>query len=165
MKKVKVSDKHEFLIDKKMDSYLVNDKKEKFDIEKIEMSSFHIIHDNKPYQVDLSAYDLSEGKMVIIVNGKKYNVIVADENETLYRKIGSIKKDIPGETFLKAPMPGLIVEVKVVEGQVVEKDDTLIVLKAMKMENVLKSPISGTINKIMVVENQKIEKDTALIQF
>jgi len=165
MKKVKVSDKHEFLTDKKMDYYLVNNKKEKFDIEKIEMSSLHIIHDNKPYQVDLSAYDLSEGKMVIIVNGKKYNVIVADENETLYRKIGSIKKDIPGETFLKAPMPGMIVEVKVVEGQVVEKDDTLIVLKAMKMENVLKSPISGTINKIMVVENQKIEKDTALIQF
>jgi biotin carboxyl carrier protein len=79
--------------------------------------------------------------------------------------MGIQKKKYREIKVLKAPMPGLIIEINVSEGQAVKKDEPLLILKAMKMENILRSPIDGVISKILVQQNQKIEKETAILQF
>jgi len=62
-------------------------------------------------------------------------------------------------------MPGLIVEISAKEGEGVKKDQQLLVLEAMKMENVLTSPVDGVIKEILVKPQQTVEKNTVLIIF
>ncbi|MNR65826.1 2-oxoglutarate carboxylase large subunit [compost metagenome] len=66
---------------------------------------------------------------------------------------------------IKAPMPGLVLNVMVQEGQEVGKGDNLLVLEAMKMENIIKSPDSGIVKKILITKGDKVEKNEVLIQF
>ena len=53
---------------------------------------------------------------------------------------------VSGGTKMDSPMPGLIVNFKVADGAKVEKDQPVIVLEAMKMENDLTAPVAGTIH-------------------
>ena len=53
---------------------------------------------------------------------------------------------VSGGTKMESPMPGLIVNFKVADGARVEKDQPVIVLEAMKMENDLTAPVAGTIH-------------------
>ena len=62
-------------------------------------------------------------------------------------------------------MPGLILEICVKEGDEVKKDQSLIILEAMKMENVLASPIDGKIKEIKISPKQTVEKNSLLITF
>jgi biotin carboxyl carrier protein len=66
---------------------------------------------------------------------------------------------------LKAPMPGLIYELKVKAGDSVEKGDVLLILVAMKMENAIKAVGEGVVKQINVNLNDSVEKGQVLITF
>ena len=66
---------------------------------------------------------------------------------------------------LKAPMPGLVLEIAVKVGQEVAKGDTLLILEAMKMENVIKSPTDGVIKSIAVNKADTVEKNQLILNF
>ena len=66
---------------------------------------------------------------------------------------------------VKAPMPGMVLNILVKEGDEVKKGDALIILEAMKMENILKSPSDGHIKKIAINKGVAVEKNQILIQF
>jgi biotin carboxyl carrier protein len=66
---------------------------------------------------------------------------------------------------LKAPMPGLVLDVRVKVGDVIKKGEPLVVLEAMKMENVLKSIADVTIKKIAIEKGNAVEKNQVLIFF
>jgi biotin carboxyl carrier protein len=66
---------------------------------------------------------------------------------------------------IKAPMPGLVLDVRVSEGDTVKKGDAILVLEAMKMENIIKSPTDGIIKKINVKKGVAVEKNQVLINF
>ena len=65
---------------------------------------------------------------------------------------------------IKAPMPGLILEVNVKEGDEVKEGDYLLVLEAMKMENALTAPRDAVIKSISVEKGQTVEKNQLLIE-
>uniref|UniRef100_A0A671PYS8 Pyruvate carboxylase, mitochondrial n=1 Tax=Sinocyclocheilus anshuiensis TaxID=1608454 RepID=A0A671PYS8_9TELE len=71
-------------------------------------------------------------------------------------------KDVRGQ--IGAPMPGKVVEVKVKQGQKVEKGQPLCVLSAMKMEMVVNSPLSGTVAKIYVTADSTLEGDDLILE-
>ena len=66
---------------------------------------------------------------------------------------------------LKAPMPGLVLDIEVREGEQVKKGDALLILEAMKMENVIKSPSDGVIKKIAVNKGEAVEKNQLILNF
>jgi biotin carboxyl carrier protein len=66
---------------------------------------------------------------------------------------------------IKAPMPGLILDLKVAPGDVVKKGDVVLILEAMKMENSIKSPGDGVVKAVNVSLKQSVEKNQVLIQF
>ena len=66
---------------------------------------------------------------------------------------------------LKAPMPGLIVDIKVKVGDTVKKGDIILILEAMKMENVLKATGEGIIKAIKIAPKQNVEKNQVMIEF
>lgn len=66
---------------------------------------------------------------------------------------------------IKAPMPGLILEISVCVGQVVKENDPLLILEAMKMENSFLSPRDGIIKSIAVSIGNAVDKGQLLIEF
>ena len=66
-------------------------------------------------------------------------------------------------TDLKAPMPGLVLQVLVKEGDEIRKGDNMLVLEAMKMENILKAPADCTIRTVKVNPGDKVEKNQVMI--
>jgi len=62
-----------------------------------------------------------------------------------------------------APMPGLVLRLEVKEGQKVEKNQLVMVMEAMKMENEIYAPCAGTIGKIAVSAGQQLVADDLLM--
>lgn len=60
-------------------------------------------------------------------------------------------------------MPGTVIDIRVKEGDKVEKGQPLVVLSAMKMEMVVQAPKSGIINKLEIANGMKIEGDDLLM--
>ncbi|KAK3546680.1 hypothetical protein QTP70_031391 [Hemibagrus guttatus] len=71
-------------------------------------------------------------------------------------------KDVKGQ--VGAPMPGKVVEVKVKQGQKVEKGQPLCVLSAMKMETVVNSPVTGTVAKVYIKTDSTLEGDDLILE-
>ena len=97
------------------------------------------------------------------IGGEIYDVVVEDERTHRLAGVKSALGGTAGEVVLKAPMPGVIVEISVAEGDVVEKGQTLVVLESMKMHNEFKAPKDGTVHAIRVAQSDKIEKGTVMV--
>jgi acetyl/propionyl-CoA carboxylase alpha subunit len=160
-----VNGKYDFIIENTKDQLRINGEPYDFDFQKIDDSTFHFIYKNRPFKVRILNYDIDLNRLDIRVNQHRYSVLLQDEGDMLLQKIGISRVLNNHADILRAPMPGLILDIRVVEGQQVMMGEPLIVLKAMKMENILKSPHDGVIKRIEVEKNQKIEKDSVLIQF
>jgi propionyl-CoA carboxylase alpha chain len=64
---------------------------------------------------------------------------------------------------LSAPMPGVIIDVRVAVGQRVEVGETLVVMEAMKMEHVISAPSAGTVSEIFVTTTQQVDNGAVLL--
>jgi biotin carboxyl carrier protein len=135
------------------------------DVQKIDDNNYHIIKNNRSYSVEIVTADYKEKKFVVKVNNSQYEFEVKDKFDLLLKELGmeSLKNVKINE--LKAPMPGLVVNVLVQPGDVVAKGDGLVVLEAMKMENILKSPDDVVIKSIEIEKSQTVEKNQLLIKF
>lgn len=116
----------------------------------------------KTYKIDNVS---KEGSTIeFSMNGVWHSVDVKDEQELLLDRLGFKTGAAAAEGVLKAPMPGKILEIMVAEGDEVEKDQPLVILEAMKMENELKAPVSGTIASISAEVGQSLEKNSPILE-
>lgn len=136
-----------------------------WDLIEVRDQTFHIIKDNKGYNATLISFNAEEKTMILNVNGTEYEVAVKDKNDLLLQQLGISNKSSSAVQSIKAPMPGLIINVSVSVGEEVKKGDTLLILEAMKMENVIKSPRDGKIKKVNVQLKQPVEKNQVMLEF
>ncbi|XP_025832607.1 pyruvate carboxylase, mitochondrial isoform X2 [Agrilus planipennis] len=73
------------------------------------------------------------------------------------------KADKTNPKEVGAPMPGTVIDVRVKEGDTVEKGTPLVILSAMKMETVVQSPAAGKIKSLEVGLNMKLEAEDLLV--
>ena len=66
---------------------------------------------------------------------------------------------------IKAPMPGLIIDLRVKEGDTVKPGDALLILEAMKMENMIKASAESVVKSVKVKKGDSVEKNQVLIEF
>lgn len=125
----------------------------------------HVLKDGKPYLVEVVSADLSSKKYTVKVNNSVYEVAIANELDQLITAMGIEKGRTKIVNAIKAPMPGLILEINVSVGQVVKENDLLLILEAMKMENSFLSPRDGVIKSIAVEKGNAVEKGQLLIEF
>jgi biotin carboxyl carrier protein len=71
---------------------------------------------------------------------------------------------VDGKWRLIAPLTGVVVEVRVADGDAVERGAVLMVVEAMKMLNELKSRVEGTVSGVLAEEGQRVEIGTALVE-
>jgi len=69
-----------------------------------------------------------------------------------------------GEGTVSAPMPGLVVSIKVREGDTVQAGQALLVMEAMKMENAIAAAYNGTVTRIYVREGDSISEGDLLVE-
>lgn len=126
---------------------------------------FHILQNNTSAKATFTKSDFNKKSYTVNVNNNSYTVQINDaldqQIETLGFEIGASKQ----VNSIKAPMPGLILEVSVKEGQNVKEDDALLILEAMKMENIINSPRDGVIKSIAVNQGETVDKNSLLIEF
>ena len=68
-----------------------------------------------------------------------------------------------GRFALEAPMPGLVVAVRVQPGDSVQPGTPLIVMEAMKMQNELASEVAGLVREVHATVGQAVESGTELV--
>ena len=128
-------------------------------------NSLHVLSENTPYEAEIVAADFNHKKYTVAVSGNNYEVEISNEFDVLIKDMGfeiGATKEI---NMIMAPMPGLILEISVTEGQEVKQNDHLLILEAMKMENSFLSPRDGIIKSIAVVKGDAVDKGQLLIEF
>ncbi len=135
------------------------------DTQRISKHKIHVLLNNHSYSAELLGYDQSERTITLKVNGKVTRIKLQDKYDQLLHDLGMDSALSKKAGDLKAPMPGLVVEVAVSEGGEVKKGDKLLVLEAMKMENILKATSDGVVKKINVKKSNAVEKNQVLIEF
>jgi biotin carboxyl carrier protein len=71
----------------------------------------------------------------------------------------------PKVSDLKAPMPGLVLQILVEPGQEIKKGDKILILEAMKMENAIKAPADAIVAQIHINPGTAVDKNQLLITF
>lgn len=69
-----------------------------------------------------------------------------------------------GTGTVAAPLPGLVLDVKVAEGATVQAGDVLVVMEAMKMENVVPAPHTGTVRRVFAAAGDTVGEGDALVE-
>ncbi|MBC3847917.1 acetyl-CoA carboxylase biotin carboxyl carrier protein subunit [Winogradskyella echinorum] len=157
MYKIKVNTSHQFEVTTK--------DTEALDAIESTTNNFHVLQNNKSVKATILSSDFNTKSYTIKVNNNTYNVNINDaldqQIEALGFEIGASKK----VNNIKAPMPGLILEINIKVGDEVKEGDNLLILEAMKMENVLTSPREGVIKSVKVNQGETVDKNSLLIEF
>jgi biotin carboxyl carrier protein len=127
-------------------------------------NQFQQIEKDQNFDIEIIKEDFKSKKYQIKVNGNKYTVAISDELDLLIKELGLTLNDQKKEKDIKAPMPGLILDILVKEGQEVKEGDPLLVLEAMKMENMLLAPADAVVKTIHVNKTDPVEKKQLLIE-
>jgi acetyl/propionyl-CoA carboxylase alpha subunit len=103
------------------------------------------------------------GEWEVLLRGKQYTVTVEDEREKRLREASGEAGIRLGAVSVLAPMPGLVIDIPVAEGEDIDEGDVLIVLESMKMQNELRAPRSGKISSIQTKINANVERKQTLL--
>jgi biotin carboxyl carrier protein len=165
MYQIKVNDKFNFDVAIANQEVTVNNELITLDSLTLNAESTHVLYNNKSYSITVETFNKIEKTATIKVNGNPYTLVIKDRFDELLKQLGMDNLTANKIQEIKAPMPGLVLNVLVKEGLTVKKGDNILVLEAMKMENILKSPTDGTIKTIKIKQGDKVEKNEILIQF
>ena len=135
--------------------------------ELLPISPYHVLqgkaivmrYDGRLHLVHLSGMD-STGTVLATINGRPIKLSVMDE---LKAQAMESMADGGGSGTISADIPGLVVEIKVTEGQAVKKGDPVIVVEAMKMQNELCAAVNGLVKSIPVKEGQAVNPGDNLV--
>jgi biotin carboxyl carrier protein len=110
---------------------------------------------DKPGEEDGHKYEVQ-------IAGQRFEIYVEDEREKTLA--GAAKSShTAGEAMVRAPMPGLVLNIPLEVGAAVMRGQAVIVLEAMKMENDLASPIEGIIKAVRVSKGQTVNQGDVLV--
>lgn len=137
----------------------------KLDALKVSESEYHIIENNSSFKAEIESADFNNKTYTVKINNNQYNVQLFNQLDNLIEDMGFSLGASKHVNSIKAPMPGLILEINVEGGQEVKENDALLILEAMKMENVITSPRDGFIKSISAQKGDAVEKNQLLIEF
>lgn len=142
------------------------------------MREYTLKVNNKEYKASLK--EITTEHAVVVVDGDEYHVEMEDfggspppkpvsrpatpRQSTIRQEV--VSKEVPraDESGVQAPLPGLILEIMVKEGDSVKAGQDLLVMEAMKMENKVQAPFDGTVQKINVQAGGNVAEGDLLVE-
>ncbi len=101
---------------------------------------------------------LNDGRYQLVLDGRSWVLGVADPQAAGVDAAG----DASG--VVKAPIPGMVVEVNVTVGATVAAGDPLLTLYAMKLENEIRAPFAATVVEVGAEQGTAVEKGELLVR-
>jgi biotin carboxyl carrier protein len=154
--KVKVNDTFEY---KFTDGQITS-----LDIQEVSSTKFHVLKENCSFKAEIISSDFLKKKYTVKINSNIYEIDISDQLDLLIEEMGLSLGSAQIINDIKAPMPGLILDVLVQVGDTVKEGDYLLVLEAMKMENTLTALGDGVVKSVLVIKGEKVEKNQLLIE-
>jgi len=161
MRYVTTIGEEQYAIDINQDNQItVNGETVEINFQQMPDTTMHsIIVDGKSHDVRM---DEGDGVYIVQLSGEIFEVMVEDERT---RRLAGVKSslDVTGEAIIKAPMPGVVVELLVTPGQAVEQGDILAILESMKMQNEFKAPRAGQVHAVRVRAGDKVDQGAIMV--
>jgi biotin carboxyl carrier protein len=148
-----------------MRSFRIDGRTAEAHCEEITPGVYSLLFNGRPYEAQISKLPGDAPGLaspyVVVVGLRRYLVELRDPRQ--WRRRGS-SLDVEGPQEIVAPMPGKIVKVLVKEGQEVERDQGLMVVEAMKMQNEMRAPRAGRVERVYVEEGRGVEAGARLLR-
>ena len=141
-----------------------SDEIDAMDIIKKSPGEFNLIRDHQSVNAKVKSFDVTGKKVAIEVEGESFDIEIKDELDQMLESMGFGIASTKHIKDIKAPMPGLVLEISVEEGQEVKEGERILILEAMKMENSIMIHADATINKILVKAGQAVDKGQLLVE-
>ena len=138
------------------------------------MKEYKYTIDGKEYRVEIG--DIADNIANVTVNGEAFKVEMEPEPEPEKKKVvvqpaaqpasddnTTSAANVNTANAVKAPLPGVITEIKVNVGDTVSAGDTVVVLEAMKMANNIEAEKSGKVTAICVKQGESVMEDSPLV--
>ncbi len=125
---------------------------------------YNLIRNYRSVNTKLLECDFTAKKSKIEVDGEPYMVEIKDELDQMLDTMGFNNVSAKHEKEIKAPMPGLVLDIAVQVGQEVHEGERVLILEAMKMENSITTHCTAIIKKILVKKGQPVEKGQILVE-
>ena len=154
-----------YQVEKSSEEIRVNQNRLTWDIQFVDDRKVHLIKGTRSIEAELIAIDLDTKSLQIRLGYKTATLQLKDRFDLLLEKMGMASAGLGNLKEIKAPMPGLILDLKVKPGDQVKKGDVILILEAMKMENIIKSTGDGIVKDVKVSLKQSVEKNQILVQF
>ncbi len=119
-----------------------------------------------PYRIDGGTVHISGNPHSATISGKTatidgisygYEAVGLEEKRQVTKRKAASKSAADAAGAITAIMPGLIIKILKKEGDIVAKDEVVLILEAMKMQNELQAPQSGTIRQINIKVGDSVE--------
>ena len=138
------------------------------------MKEFKYTIDGQEYKVQIE--DVEGNIASVNVNGEAFKVEMEQEAEPEKKKVvlgqptaaaeegeSTGAANVNTANALKAPLPGVVTEIKVAVGDEVKAGDVVCVLEAMKMENDICAPQDGVVSSVEVAQGASVATDAVLV--
>lgn len=132
------------------------------DIRQTPDGNYHLLEKGRSHRL---AVESADGKKLrLLSNGQVAEVEILDELDQRLDQMGYKAASTKQIKEVKAPMPGLVLDVSVSVGQSVKEGERLLILGAMKMENSILIHADGVIKQVCVKPGQAVDKGQLLIE-
>lgn len=136
---------------------------ETVDLVTLSPTEFNAIKDHQSTNARLIKADLLTKTFTIETGGETFEIVIKDALDQQLEQMGFGIASSKQVKEIKAPMPGLVLEIAVTDGQQVKEGDRILILEAMKMENSILIHADATIKKVAVTAGQAVEKGQVLV--
>lgn len=160
-----MKNKYNVKVNSKWDFNIPKEDIENLDVVKLKGKKYHLIEEHKSFQGEVVNSNFNSREYSVKINGSVYDISISNQLDQLIKEMGFSTGSSKNVKQVKAPMPGVVLEVNVAVGQTVSEDDALLVLEAMKMESTIVSPSNGVVKAIGIQSGDTVEKGHMLIEF
>lgn len=124
---------------------------------------FHVIRDASSVAAALTEVAGATKAFHVELAGKTFHIQIADQLDQVLDTLGFNNVTVKQVREIRAPMPGMVLDVAVEPGQELAAGDRILILEAMKMENSILMHVPGQIKSVLVKKGQAVEKGQVLV--
>ena len=129
------------------------------DLKQVGPASFSVLVGNRAFDFDV----IRDGEEIVVASRAGSTRLTLVDTARRMLRASVSRREVAGRAEIKAAMPGRVINVLVAAGDEVQRDQGVVVVEAMKMENEVRTPKAGKVVEVRVTAGQTVEKGELMI--